>query len=347
MKKFVINYSNPDNHSGGSKARKDVNAIAKSCGYEVFFFTKATDRGLFFPEKNNKTFLQKSLRPIRKLFLSLKTSLSIPSKSEILIQYPPRVLSLEFIYLSCFIIKLKRCRISIIIHDLACYSKTHRIYKLEASLFNMAHKLIMHTPNMKKEYRNANVATPIELLYLFDYLTDEEPSQMRTANQNKIVFAGALSKSAFLQHLPEIATEKVKFLLCGFDSSHIVLNENITFEGEFSPENINFIQGDWGLVWDGDSLDSCSGVFGEYLRINSPHKTSLYIAAGLPVIIWKEAALAPYIVENKLGIAVSSIRDIEQKISSLSENEIDEIKKNVSLFSAKLRHGESLKSLLI
>ena len=53
---------------------------------------------------------------------------------------------------------------------------------------------------------------------------------------------------------------------------------NCTYKGKFSPENISFIEGNWGLVWDGDQLETCHGKLGEYLRINSSHKISLYIA---------------------------------------------------------------------
>ena len=34
-------------------------------------------------------------------------------------------------------------------------------------------------------------------------------------------------------------------------------------------------------MWDGPSPDTCAGVYGAYLRYNNPHKTSLYLAAGL------------------------------------------------------------------
>ena len=56
----------------------------------------------------------------------------------------------------------------------------------------------------------------------------------------------------------------------------------------------------FGLVWDGTSLDGCNGRYGEYLKFNNPHKTSLYLSCGIPVIIWKEAALADFVEEHKV-----------------------------------------------
>ena len=55
------------------------------------------------------------------------------------------------------------------------------------------------------------------------------------------------------------------------------------------------MEGNWGLVWDGNSIDTCSGNFGEYLRLNAPFKFSLYLAAKRPVVVWRESAMAEYV----------------------------------------------------
>ena len=62
------------------------------------------------------------------------------------------------------------------------------------------------------------------------------------------------------------------------------------------------------------SSETCKGSFGEYLRINNPHKTSLYLASGIPVIIWSKAALAEFIEKNKCGITVDSLYEIADKL---------------------------------
>ena len=50
-------------------------------------------------------------------------------------------------------------------------------------------------------------------------------------------------------------------------------NKDIKYYGAFPPEQLPYVmQGAWGLVWDGTSSNTCEGVFGEYLRINNPHK---------------------------------------------------------------------------
>ena len=76
-----------------------------------------------------------------------------------------------------------------------------------------------------------------------------------------------------------------------------------------------------------------------YLRYNNPHKVSLYLTAGIPVIVWKESALANFITKNKLGIAVSSLNEIKEKIEKLSDKEYDEMLKNISKVSSKTKNG--------
>ena len=61
----------------------------------------------------------------------------------------------------------------------------------------------------------------------------------------------------------------------------------IVYQGEFSADELPaHLKGQFGLIWDGSSVNTCEGNFGEYLRYNNPHKISLYLACGLPVIIW-------------------------------------------------------------
>lgn len=50
-----------------------------------------------------------------------------------------------------------------------------------------------------------------------------------------------------------------------------------------------------------------------------PHKGSLYLALGMPIIAWKESNIATLIEKEGLGIIVESLDEIDQKLKSLSE----------------------------
>ena len=106
------------------------------------------------------------------------------------------------------------------------------------------------------------------------------------------------------------------------------------------------IDGSWGLVWDGDSIDTCSGLLGKYLRYNAPHKCSLYIAAHLPLIVWEESAMAPFVRENGIGICVKSIGEIKDRISKISDDEYTEMQRKLEILSKRLDSGEQMKSAI-
>ena len=93
-------------------------------------------------------------------------------------------------------------------------------------------------------------------------------------------------------------------------------------------------------------MTECTGQTGEYLRINNPHKTSLYLAAGFPVIIWKQAALAPFIVENGLGLAVDSLEELPRLLEQLTDEEYRGFVANVASFGALLRRGAYIRKAL-
>ena len=116
----------------------------------------------------------------------------------------------------------------------------------------------------------------------------------------------------------------------------------------FVPSNqlIATASGHFGLVWDGDSLDACSGDMGEYLRYNNPHKTSLYIRCHLPIIIWRQAALAPFVSQWGIGLCVDSLREIEPAISALTPERYAEMRHRVEELSLRLSQGHFFREAL-
>lgn len=95
-------------------------------------------------------------------------------------------------------------------------------------------------------------------------------------------------------------------------------------------------------MWDGECIDGCTGNTGDYLRYNNPHKLSLYLVSGLPVVIWREAAEAQFVKDNNVGIVVNSIDDFSNAFDELSEQQYYEMVENARKISGKLRNGEYL-----
>ena len=98
-------------------------------------------------------------------------------------------------------------------------------------------------------------------------------------------------------------------------------------------------EADFGLVWDGSSLDECDGEWGRYLLVNNPHKTSFYLRAGIPVIVWAESAMAPFILEHGIGIAIHSIRELKDLLVKMPDETYSRLKSNAINFSKLLGNG--------
>ena len=103
------------------------------------------------------------------------------------------------------------------------------------------------------------------------------------------------------------------------------------------------MEGNYGLVWDGPSADSCEGNYGNYLKYNDPHKFSLYRAAGLPVIVWKESALASFVEMYNVGMSISSLSEL-RTLPKIESNEYKSFCNNVRKLTIKIQQGDFLRT---
>ncbi len=123
--------------------------------------------------------------------------------------------------------------------------------------------------------------------------------------------------------------------------------ERLCYQGSFMPDELpDRMEGDFGLIWDGLSAETCTGNTGEYLRYNNPHKTSLYLSAGMPVIVWREAAIAQYVQANNVGLLIDTLYELEDTIRSVSNEHYEVMCKNAAALAKKLHEGYYFKKAL-
>lgn len=200
--------------------------------------------------------------------------------------------------------------------------------------------IIVHNQAMKETLKG--LRAKIVCLGIFDYLCDDTVFGKR-GKDLPVLIAGNLSpeKAGYVYRLPQDVTWNL------YGPYYAAEFENISYRGAFPSEQLpSMMDGSFGLVWDGDSPETCGGSWGNYLRYNDPYKTSLYLACGLPVIIWKEAALAPFILQNGCGIAVGSLSEIGKELSCLSEERYGELCRNAERVGAMLREGKFTRQAL-
>ena len=343
MEKIVIDYRYNNYFSARSKAREDVNYIAEKNGFTPFLInTRTTTEQM----ASGKSLWKKIVYNFRKLFILCGAIFAIKPGTLVLFQYPFAPFGEIFTLFFCKCLKLRKCKLIFMVHDLVHYRETLVFDNYEIKILNTADELIVHTPKMQELFKSYGITRPCRILWLFDYITPEIPA-IKQQSSNDIAFAGALDKSVFLQDMQSIPYKELELHLYGNQPKDTSAYPKwMKYVGRFSPENVTMLQESWGLSWDGDGINALEGVIGNYLKYISPHKVSLYIAAGMPVIISKESALAEYIEQNKLGITIQSLYDIEAALNVLTDSEMQAIRKNVSLMSERLRNGKMLGSII-
>lgn len=319
-------------YCAGSKWHIDMLKTFQDLEFDILFVR--------FNNYNNKI-----LKHIFYMISLLNVWLKIEYGSIVFVSYPLCLSSRVYDFLR--LLKLKKVKVSLVLCDIDTirfYSRN--IPKVEISLFNTADNIIVHTDAMGKRMIKDGVTSNLYPIEIFDYYFDENSSIDNLLNNYRIVFAGNLNKSEFLSSVTDGILGDCSLLLYGVESSKVKLSDKIKYCGKFPPNDPSIVKGDWGLVWDGDSIHACSGLLGEYLRINSPHKFSLYMAIGIPVIVWKESGLSEFVREHNIGISINSLEDISSVVQNISEDDYKTMKINVKNISAKVQRGGYLKAVL-
>lgn len=172
---------------------------------------------------------------------------------------------------------------------------------------------------------------------VWDYLMPANPAR-QCKGDGSIAFAGNLAKSPFVSRLGDLP---LNFRVWGAKEPETVLPPNVEYGGTAMPvEMPEKVCGcSWGLVWDGDSLSGCSGMLGNYLKFNNPHKAGLYLASGLPLIVWSESGTALFVEQYGCGIVIDSLEQLPSRLEALSAEEYDRMKKGIVPIAEKIRHG--------
>jgi hypothetical protein len=320
-----------------NKAKQDIDKICQSEG-----FTNLTRHN--FGHSGVGRFLTK-LVSVTSILWHLKKD------DQLFLQYPMK----KFYYMACTFARMKGAHVVTVIHDLGAFRRHKLTPKHENSRLSKTDYLIVHNPTMRDYLVNHGFRGGIHCLQIFDYLS---PSPVRTLDERQmmlpetshrpwtIVYGGHLGRwrNAFLYKVADVMDGwDMDLYGRGFDDD-ANNNPHLRYHGfKAGDDFIAQVEADFGLVWDGDSIDECTGDWGEYLRINDPHKTSFYLRAGIPVIVWSQAAMAPFILAQKVGISVDSLPQISERLAGLSLEDYREMRKNALAMSRLLSEGYYIK----
>lgn len=321
-------------NTAGSKAKDDIIAIAKDLGYQSLIIENPQGK------KARMSYLFKAISGQLKSFYKLN------SAELIVFQYSGYNRFMSYIALH-ELKKYNQCPFYLFVHDVKTLRTNETIRldqgnfsKNEITLFNKFDGLIVHNDKMKKWLRDNGVKVPMISLGIFDYLNPQPLNKMQNFNKN-VNFAGNLYKPIFLTKLKT----KTKFVVYGVNP--LKYGTSVDYRGSKTPEEIPaFLNEDFGLVWDGVSLTECSGIDGNYMRYNNPHKTSLYLSSGIPVITWSQAAIADFIRQYDVGIVIDDLNQIDETLDKITESQYLRLKHNAENLAIKLRKGFYTKTAL-
>ena len=330
--------------NAGNKARNDVEEIVKREGYQPLLLTVDD-----WYQMGTLKAQQHKAKALAQAFSQLE------SGDQLLIQFP--MLHHSF-FTTRLVRKIQRRGVQVyfIIHDLEALRYANldtvplkhkiRVHLQESSLLGATDGIVAHNPIMKAFLVKQGLAEQkIVSLDIFDYLIPNFQEKTTQTKDQPIIVAGNLAqeKAGYLYALPE--TPNYNLYGVGFDESRALENE--AYFGSFLPDELpTALEGGFGLVWDGDSAETCSGVFGEYLRYNNSHKASLYLASGFPLVVWKQSALSHFVLEKDCGIAVDSLHDLKETIDNLSDADYQDLVDNAKRVGQEIRDGHYLKTAL-
>ena len=331
--------------NAGGKARADIDCILESEGFQKIEVLQSVNA-----DYNQPSTISKIARRIRAKGDWKRALRNIKDGELVFVQMPLRNHSLG---VSKYLSRLSssgRINLCCLVHDLELLRfasqvdsksiKQKEIASEELTLLKGCNKIILHNSFMVDavcEIVGEELRRKALTLDIFDYLVDNTiPSKKSQKSITKqIVIAGNLikKKAGYAYALPS----GLCFNLYGpgFEG---VSSQGVHYKGSYPADELpSVLEGDFGLIWDGPDTCSCTGVYGEYLRVNNPHKASLYLACGLPIIVWNGAAISKYVVDNGVGIAVPSLDSLPRFLEKISDTEYS------NMHSAAVSAGDKVK----
>ena len=336
---YILSKNYNETTQAGNKAKTDIEAILLHMGLG--------NAGLQQTRFSN---------PIKAyfhtLFSVLKSPWTLHPKDIVVVQYPFN----KYFKFICRLAHMRGAKVVTVIHNLQSFTHKHFSHKREIRRLNHSNYIIAHNQMMAKWLHDHGCKAKISSLGIFDYLTRSTPNpQPSHLKPFSIIYDGKLSpnQNAFIYHWLNALDKQtpIRLELYGnqFEPDAITNPDApVDYKGFLSPDAIiSTASAHFGLVWDGNSIDSCDGLSGEYLRINSPHKASLYLRCGIPVIVWNQSAIRHIINDFHAGIAVESLNDLPAILAKMTAEEYQTLRQGACRLGTLIAQGHFIQQALL
>ncbi|ADG40624.1 MULTISPECIES: sugar transferase [Leuconostoc] len=315
MTHFITHTIEPWMPLGALKAKSDYADIAVASGWTSLPIYRYNDAR--YSDDTRMTHLNEWLTPVK-------------SNDLVLHQFPTYMSAdLE----NAFVTKLNQNKIrsAVLIHDIEPL-RLNKTSTWEFDVLNRYDTIIVHSEAMKKRLQAAGITSQFIIQSFFDYLSHPVPVAQFS---HRINFAGTFQKSPWLQtytgpQLTLFGSKPKKW-------QHINLPTTIDYQGNFDPDRIvSHLYDGFGLIWDNDFDDK---TYQTYTKYNAPHKASLYLRAGLPLIAWSQSALGQLIVTSHIGLVIDNLDDLSVALKKVDRQQYLLWQTNIKKISENLRLG--------
>jgi hypothetical protein len=325
-KKIFLSTEFLNEKTAKTKAKVDVIEVLEKAGYHSVYFPKV-----------------KSMGEVLRFWKEL--SGLIAKGGHLVLEYPcyPR----KRMWLIWAFKKIKGLKLYGVIHDIGDLRFTDEEHKdgNDMHFLKLYDGLVSHNASMTRWLREKGFKKPIVDLHVFDYCLAQETNFNEPAlnGKFKVVYAGnlAFNKATYIYDKNISKLQHIELGVYGpYFEKERINGSALSYKGMFDPQSPDLKEKyHFGLIWEGESTETCSGQMGRYIRFNNPHKFSLYISLGLPVFVWKEAAIAPFVLQNGIGTTIESFDDLEKLDQRITEKDYQEYLVNIKSLSEKVRNG--------
>lgn len=275
----------------------------------------------------------------------IKYMFSLHRGDIVVLQYPVK----KYFSFLCVAARMRGAKTVAFVHDLGSCRRKKISVATEMKRLNRASYVIAANDVMEQWLVDHGLTAKHSSLGFHDYLCEATPQPRKHQAPWKLTYAGSLNmrKNSFILELNAIHTPVCLYGWLGAYNGAASSTSHITELGYTIPEQfISSAQGDFGLVWDGPSLSSCTGDWGEYLALNTPHKCSFYLRAHLPLIVWSGAAVAPEVKQRGLGLCIGSLEQLPDILGNITPQQYASMQANVATMANEIASGQHMRTAI-
>ncbi|WP_459525125.1 sugar transferase [Leuconostoc lactis] len=322
MTNFITQTIEPWMPPGALKAKADYATIAQTFGWTRLPLYRYNDTR--FDQATLMAHIQDWLAPVK--------------ANDLVVHQFPTYMSAQFEQLFVATLQARQVQCALVIHDIEPL-RLNKLVPWEFDVLKQYDTLVVHSQAMQQRLQAAGIMTRYVIQPLFDYLgVSGTPARFST----QINFAGTFQKSPWLQTYR--ATPITLFGAKPKKWRTVDFPDNITYQGNFDPDElINQFTAGFGLIWDDDFDDK---TYQTYTKYNAPHKASLYLRAGLPLVAWSESAIGQLITTQNLGFTIDHLSDLADRLALVTATDFANWQTNGAVIAEKLRQGLYTKATL-